>query len=91
MTRSLFIRRITEFFLIMTTRDVSHLVKGTLEAIVVLRMVLIDWIMTLSKRCIQVYYRCCLILVMIYNDRGVCARGGGGGGGSCTFFPLSET
>ena len=49
MTRISFIQGTARIYSIMTTRDVSHLVKGTLEAIVALSIVLIVWRMTLSK------------------------------------------
>ena len=49
MTQSFFIQGTTGIFSIVTTRDVSHLVKGISEAIVALSIVLIVWRITLSK------------------------------------------
>ena len=49
MTRSLFIRGTAGIFFIITTRDVSHLVRGIPEAFVAFIIVLIVWRMALSK------------------------------------------
>ena len=49
MTRNLFIRETAGIFFIITTRDVSHLAKGTPKVILALSIVLIVWRMSLSK------------------------------------------